>query len=87
VKAAPIKQGSKKKKDHSNLTCHYCNKKGHIKPDCHKKKRDEAVDKKKEDGTAGSKAANSHMLVPSAASITEVNDDLTAALYTANVKS
>src|SRR5579863_6398903 len=30
-KAAPIKTGSKKK-DHLNLTCHYCNKKGHIKP-------------------------------------------------------
>ena len=32
---APIKSdGKKKKKDHSNLTCHYCNLKGHIKPDC-----------------------------------------------------
>src|SRR5258708_9340198 len=28
---APIKSdGKKKRKDHSNLTCHYCNKKGHI---------------------------------------------------------
>jgi len=32
---APIKSdGKKKKKHHSNLTCHYCNLKGHIKPDC-----------------------------------------------------
>src|SRR5258708_17280012 len=32
---APIKSdGKKKRKDHSNLTCHYCNKKGHIQPDC-----------------------------------------------------
>src|SRR5882757_9729305 len=85
---APIKtDGKKKRKDHSNLTCHYCNKKGHIKPDCHKKKQDEAADKKKKDGTAGSKAANSHVLVPSTASITEVNDDLTAALYTADARS
>src|SRR5712671_2732633 len=31
---APIKSVSKKKKrDHSSHTCHYCNKKGHIKPD------------------------------------------------------
>jgi len=35
---APIKSdGKKKKKDHSNLTCHYCNLKGHIKPDCQKR--------------------------------------------------
>src|SRR6266404_713109 len=27
-----------KKRDHSNLTCHYCQKKGHIAPNCHKKK-------------------------------------------------
>ena len=89
AKAAPIRQGGKKKKDHSNLTCHYCNKKGHIKPDCHKKKREEAEKKKKEDGTAtaGSKAANSHVLVPTTASIMEVNDDLTAALYAAEAKS
>jgi hypothetical protein len=32
---APIRSdGRKKKRDHSNLTCHYCNKKGHIQPDC-----------------------------------------------------
>jgi hypothetical protein len=29
ARAAPIKSGNKKK-DHSNLMCHYCNKKGHI---------------------------------------------------------
>jgi len=89
-KAAPIKQsGKKKKKDHSSLTCHYCNKKGHIKPDCRKRKKDE--EKKKEDsgssGSSGSKAANTHVLVEAAASITEVNDDFTAALYTADAKS
>jgi hypothetical protein len=27
--------------DHSNLSCHYCGIKGHIQPDCRKKKRDE----------------------------------------------
>ena len=37
---APIKGkgngniSSSKKEEHTNLTCHYCNKKGHIKPDC-----------------------------------------------------
>jgi len=34
AKVTPIKSNSNKKKDHTNLTCHYCNKKGHIKPDC-----------------------------------------------------
>ena len=84
---APIKSdGKKKRKDHSNLTCHYCNKKGHIKPDCRKKKQDESNNKKKEEGTSGSKAANTHVLVPSTASVEEVNDDLTAALYAADAK-
>ena len=41
AKAAPIKSAKGKKQDHSNLICHYCNKKRHIKPDCHKKKKDE----------------------------------------------
>src|SRR6202008_4521777 len=84
---APIKSdGKKRKRDHSGLTCHYCNKKGHIKPDCRKKKKDEASGSKKEEGTTGSKAANSHVLIPSTASIEEVNDNLTAALYTADAK-
>src|SRR6267154_1926639 len=83
---APIKtDGKKKREDHSNLTCHYCNKKGHIKPDCRKKKQDES--NKKKDGSSGSKAANTHILVPTTASIEEVNDDLTAALYAANAKA
>ena len=47
--AAPIKAKDKGKgRDHSNLTCHYCQKKGHIKPDCCKRKKDEAEQKKKE---------------------------------------
>ena len=51
---APVKSG-KKKKDHTHLTCHYCNKKGHIQPDCRKKKKDDAEKKKKEDeGSSGS---------------------------------
>jgi hypothetical protein len=84
---APIKTGSKnKKKDHSNLMCHYCNKKGHIQPDCRKKKRDDADKKKKEEeGSADSskKAANAHVLVPTTASIEEVNDNeqLAVGLY------
>ena len=76
---APIKSECKKKrKDHSNLTCHYCNKKGHIKPDCQKKKWDESGNK---EGNSGSKAANTHILTNTTTSIEEVNDDLTAALY------
>ena len=86
---APIKSGKKKKKDHSNLTCHYCNKKGHIQPDCHKKKKDEAEKKKKEDegnSSGGNKAVNVHELVPTTASIAEVDDDdneLRVSLYSA----
>jgi hypothetical protein len=38
---APICNSDKGKGwDHSNLTCHYCKKKGHIAPNCHKKKKD-----------------------------------------------
>ena len=84
AKAAPIKS-SGKKKDHSELTCHYCNKKGHIKPDCRKKKRD---DKKKAEeagsSNGGTKAANAHIAVPSTATITEVADnEISFALYAA----
>jgi hypothetical protein len=83
---APIKgTGKGKKKDHSNLTCHYCQKKGHIQPDCCKKKKDDADKKKKEESgsSGGNKAANSHILVPTSASIKEVNDNIGVALYTA----
>src|SRR6266576_4286094 len=63
VARAPIKSdGRKKRRDHTNLTCHYCNKKGHIQPDCQKKKQDETPNKKEE--SSGSKAANTHILVP-----------------------
>jgi hypothetical protein len=34
ARAALIKSASKGKKEHSGLTCHYCQKKRHIKPDC-----------------------------------------------------
>jgi len=89
ARAAPIKS-SGKKRDHSGLTCHYCNKKGHIKPDCRKRKKDEAEAAKKA-STSGSsnKAANSHVqVVPSTASIKEVDDlvenfEVGVALYTA----
>ena len=54
--ATPIKSSSKKKKDHADLKCHYCNKKGHIKPECCKKK------KKEEASSSGNKAANCHGL-------------------------
>jgi len=86
ARATPIKSsGSKKgKKDHSGLTCHYCQKKGHIKPDCHKKKQDEAEKKKKEEGSSSgrSKSANSHVLIETSASIMEViNNEISASLY------
>ena len=88
---APVKgsgKGKGKKRDHSGLTCHYCNKVGHIQPDCRKKKKDEADKAKKEkESGSGTKAANSHVLVatPSTewgASIEEVND-IGVALYAA----
>ena len=82
AKAAPIKSAKGKKKDHSGLTCHYCSKKGHIKPDCHKKKRDEK-EKKEKENASGSKAANTHVAIPTSASIEEINDDLAVSLYAA----
>ena len=56
---APIKSdGKKKRKDHSNLTCHYCNIKGHIQPDCRKKKQDEsAAADNTEEESSGSKSS------------------------------
>ena len=86
AKAAPIKSssGKKGKKDHSGLTCHYCQKKGHIKPDCHKKKQDEVEKKTKEEGSSsgGNKSANSHILVETSASIMKVADnEISASLY------
>ena len=87
---APVKSGKKKKKEHANLTCHYCSKKGHIQPDCRKKKKDDADKKKKEEegnnaAESSKKAANAHVHVPTTASIEEVNDDeLRVGLYTAS---
>jgi hypothetical protein len=58
--------------DHSNITCHYCHKKGHIQRDCRKKKRDkkkqEEEDSSSESGEEGSdseKAVNVLVCVPS----------------------
>src|SRR5712672_4279044 len=79
AKAASIKSAKGKKQDHSNLTCHYCNKKGHIKPNCHKKKKDE----KEKESTSGSKAANTHVAVHTSASIEEIKEDLAVSLYAA----
>jgi gag-polypeptide of LTR copia-type/Integrase core domain/GAG-pre-integrase domain len=86
ARAAPIKANGKKKKDHADLTCHYCNKKGHIKPDCRKKKKDEAEKKKKEEASSsssGNKAANSHVQEPR---IIEIDDDneISVSLYAAD---
>jgi hypothetical protein len=89
---APIKaSGSKGKKwDHSQLMCHYCNKKGHIQPDCRKKKKDEADKAKKGESSSVTKAANSHVLVTKptverGAFITEVPEDyeIGVAMYAA----
>ena len=82
AKAAPIKS-SGKKKDHLNLTCHYCNKKGHIKPDCRKKKKDEAVEKKKKEEAGRGKAANTHVLEPTTTTIAEVDNNISVSLYAA----
>jgi len=81
---APIKSMAGKKKDHSNLTCHYCQKKGHISPNCHKKKHDEKEKKKPGQASSsdGTKATNSH--VHTMASIEEVvseNESVGVALY------
>jgi hypothetical protein len=92
VAKAPIKasDGKGKKQDHSQLMCHYCNKKGHIQPDCRKKKKDEADKAKKGESSSGTKAANSHVLVTKPtveqdAFITEVPEDyeIGVAMYAA----
>ena len=58
-----------------NLTCHYCNKKGHMERDCRKKKKDEA-EKEEEDSSSSDssdseseseKAANALVYVPATA--------------------
>ena len=65
------KASSSKKEKHANLTCHYCNKKWHIKPNCQKRKKDEADGKKKDKESGSSaKAVNSH-IVETTASIQE----------------
>src|SRR6202158_6036634 len=75
ARSAPIK-GKGKARDHSNLTCHYCQQKGHIKPDCRKRKKDEADAKKKESSSgSGKKPANSHQSIHTTASIKEIDDD------------
>jgi hypothetical protein len=88
ARAAPIKANGRSKaskKDHSQLTCHYCNNKGHIKPDCCKKKKDEKEKKKKE---RSNKVANAHIKVESMASIMEVPaTELEVSLYAARKDS
>jgi hypothetical protein len=82
--ATPIRSAGRKKSDHSSLTCHYCQKKGHIKPNCQKKKQDEVEKKRKEEGssTSRSKVANNHVLVETMASNMEVTgNEITASLY------
>jgi hypothetical protein len=85
-KVAPIKTKDK------NITCFYCNKKGHKSNECKKKKRDLAAKEKKdkEQGNATntastSKAVNAH-IVPTTATITEISDDdnqIRVSLYSA----
>jgi hypothetical protein len=61
--------------DHSNVTCHYCHKKGHIQQDCRKKKRDEKEEEEdsssesSEEGSDLEKAVNVAVCVPSDAAI------------------
>ena len=88
ARAAPIKSKGKQKKPHSDLVCHYCNKKEHIKPDCQKKKKDEEKKKKQEASSSNNdnKAANSHIKILEASIIEIGNDDndITFFLYAAN---
>ena len=64
------------KQDHSNITCHYCKKKGHIQRDCRKRKNNEVEEEEEEEDStldSGSdsgdskKAVNMHVVVSSAA--------------------
>jgi hypothetical protein len=48
------------KQDHSKLTCHYCNKTGHIKRNCRKKKKDKAEEEEEEeDGSSTDSSSDS----------------------------
>ena len=47
------------KSDHSQLTCHYCNKKGHIQCHCRKKKKDEVKEKEEEDSSSSESSSES----------------------------
>src|SRR6266571_1031132 len=64
-------------KKNKNLTCHYCNKKGHMERDCRKKKKDEAEKEEEDEDSSMSdssdskseseKAANALVYVPATA--------------------
>ena len=84
-KIAPVK----KKGDKSNVKCFYCQKPGHKRNECQKKKADEEKEKKdKSSGAQASssnKAVNAHITIPTTAFITEVpdsdNNDFHVSLY------
>jgi len=46
-------------KKNKNLTCHYCNKKGHMEHNCRKKKKDEAKKKEEEEDSSTSDSSDS----------------------------
>jgi hypothetical protein len=84
-KVAPIKRHGDRP-DKSKVKCFYCDKPGHKRDECRKKKRDDAEKDKKEKEkgktTTGTKAVNAHI---STATIEEIdsNDDLPVSLYAA----
>jgi hypothetical protein len=78
-KIAPIKKPGDKP-DKSKVKCFYCQKLGHKRNECRKKKKDEEAEKKGK-GKDAQKSVNAHT-----ASIEEIdddNDDLTVSLYAA----
>ena len=74
-KVAPVKKGDKQK-----VKCHYCKKSGHKSNECRKKKRDEEEkdkdkkDKDKSSTNTPAKSVNTHTIVPTTATITEIAD-------------
>ena len=80
-KIAPV-QKSGDKSDKSKVKCYYCQKPGHKRNVCRKKKRDEEAedgkdkkDKDKDKSSSSGKSVNTHIVVPTTATITEIADD------------
>ena len=93
-KIAPVQKPGDKS-DKSKIKCYYCQKTGHKRNVCRKKKRDDEEqsgkdkkdkDKDKDKSGSSGKSVNTHIVVPTTATITEIADDdeeIRVSLYSA----